>query len=207
MVARVRERVEFVDHYIFPARALDAYRETHRSGLDPGQRDQLVSATRQWCRLLARETRTCLQQPSFAVSDYWRHLVSQPPEQDNLCAGAFGRVPDQSQPAAGTPSPGSAEAAGLHATYLMACADEESTPPHLPLLFRVDWIVDRLDARSYVPNCGEVRYCAATEGTICLQHLTVRPRLRRSRWGGAAAGGIGMSNRDAEGGFGGWGPP
>lgn len=203
-VVRARERLEFVQQYTFPAQALAEY-QAQGQDLDSGQSDHLVAATRQWCRLLAREPQARLEQPSFAVADFWRHLTAQPREHGDLCAGAFGRAPRQPGPPVVTPPPVSAEAMGLYATYLGACADENASPPRLPLLFRVDWMLDRLDARTYMPNCGEVRYCAAAEGSICLQHLVQKPRRRPSRWGGAAAGGIGMSSSDAEGSFAGWG--
>lgn len=205
--SRARQRVDLVDHRVFPPQALAALQTAQRSDLDPSQRESLVAATRQWCRLFAREPHAHLGQPSSAVADHWRHLEGQGQEHADFCAAAFGRrLPRQYPTPVGTPSPGAAEWARLHATYVRACADEDRRPPHLPLLFRVDWLLDRSDARTYAPNCGEVRYCAATEGTICLQHMASRPR-RRSRWGGAAAGGIGMSAKDAASGYSGWSAP
>lgn len=203
--SRAGERVAFVDRYTFPAAALAAFQQAHQSDLDDYQRAQLIAGTRQWCRLLARGPRANLEQPSCAVADHWRYLRAGAEDHLAFCAGAFGGIPRQTGTPTGPPPEASARRTGLHATYLMACSDENAIPPHLPLLFRIDWSLDRLDARTYMPNCGEVRYCAAGDGAICLQHVATAPRGRLSRWDGAPAGGIGTSFSDAEGGYAGWG--
>ena len=129
--------------------------------LDEGRLGLLSQAVRQWCRLVEGHAAARLMVPSSAVAEVWQAL------------GGARTDPDDG-PAIGT-------------TYLLSCADEGAAPPHLPLLFRVDWVLDRLDGRTYVPNCGEIRYCAAPEGTVCLQHAGHPPR-RRLVWNAPAAG-------------------
>lgn len=130
-------------------------------GVDDGQLEQLSGATRQWCRLLDGHPGARLAVPSSAVAEVWESL------------GGVATDP--------------ADGLAIETTYLLSCRDEAAGLPHLPLLFRVDWLLDRLDGRTYVPNCGEVRYCAAVEGTVCLQHVGHPPR-RRLVWNAPAAG-------------------
>ena len=110
-------------------------------------------------------------QPSRAVEQVWAALGGRD----------VPRVPVRRR----GPTPGPS----LGTTYLLACADEGAHPPHLPLVFRVDWVLDHLDGCTYVPNCGEVRYCAAPVGTVCLGHV-LRPARRRTTWRGPLAGGF-----------------
>jgi hypothetical protein len=137
-----------------------AYRRLDPSA-DAGQLEHVSTAVHQWCRLIRRHPGAHLAVPSSAVAGVWNAMGGRPTDPD-----------------AGVP---------LETTYLLSCADEGAAPPHLPLLFRVDWLLDRLDGRTYAPNCGEVRYCAAADGTVCLQHVAHRPR-RKLVWRAPMAG-------------------
>jgi len=91
-------------------------------GVDDDQLAHLTGAVRQWCRIVVRHPRAPLAVPSSAASEVWQAL--------------------------GGLSTDATDGAAIQATYLLACADEGAAPPHLPLLFRIDWVLDRLDGRT-----------------------------------------------------------
>ena len=178
----VAARLGYLDTYVLPPAVLD------RSpvGLSDEQGAHLTAATRQWLRVLARDPR---RPPAAPVQGGGRGVgrAVRPPGRAHRARGPGVRARAPRRPARRA-APCSAGAVALHRTYLAACADEGVQPPHLPLLLRVDWLLDRLDAPTYVPNCGERRYCLSPEDTVCLQHLVARPVGRRTTWRGPDAG-------------------
>lgn len=186
--SRAAGRVDFVDACALSSSVTNRYLASYPD-LTDRQLDRLVAATRQWCRLLARAPRAKIAMPSAAVGELWAEMVAESPFFAGFCAAAFGRMPRPKPVPPAAPGGAVQRSPALRKTYLLASADEGLRREGLPLLFRVDWMLDRLDGLAYVPNCGQVRYCVAPEGTTCLRHVARPPRSRVSHWGGPAAGG------------------
>jgi hypothetical protein len=121
------------------------------------------AATRQWFRLVARNPRARLSMPSVVADDLWRELTLHARDYAVFCDAAFGRLLEHERKPARSPL--------LQATLGYARRDEGCGPTDLPLLFRVDRILEIRDGNRYLADCGGRGECFQASGQICLQHL------------------------------------
>ena len=136
----------------------------------------MEDATRQWFRLAARHPRAKLAMPSVAADAMWHEVTLHTREYDAFCAGAFGRPLHHIPASAVKPE---SIGPGLSAAYRLACEDEPSEAPRLPLLFRVDRELAITGGHRYIADCGGRSECHEVPGARCLRHIAGPEKSRR----------------------------
>ena len=170
-------RVATVNEFSFPSGVRQRFGFAFPSMTSDGVAT-VEAATRQWFRLTARQPRARLTMPSVAVDAMWHELTLHTGEYEQLCRQAFGRplhhIPASSvDPAAAGP--------GLRTAYQLACTDESTVKPALPLLFRVDAELAVAGGHRYLADCGGRAQCYDVQPIRCLQHIAGVGK-RRSQW-------------------------
>lgn len=176
-------RLRAVTDLQFPASARQQLLNRHPHLSD----DDIVlveTATRQWFRIVARQSSAKLSVPSVVVDDLWQELTRHTQDYATFCDAAFGR-PLPHQPRF-TTSAGmtNTDRSALLATLNHGRRDEGCGPTGLPLLFRVDQEVRVQNGKRYLADCGGRGECFPVSDRVCLQHLAgpgKRPKPRGIR--------------------------
>jgi len=171
-------RLAAVQDFPFPSGARQRFGFQHETMNADGIR-MVEDATRQWFRLVARQPKAKLAMPSVAADAMWHEVTLHSREYDAFCASAFGR-PLHHIPASAV-EPGT-NGPGLSAAYRLARADELSTAPALPLLFRVDRELAITGGNHYLADCGGRSTCHEVPGARCLRHVSGLEKARRNGW-------------------------
>lgn len=145
-------RRRFLAGYQLPREVRRAFAAQHPQ-FGESEIDTVALALRQYFGVVQRAGFAYVGMPSRLADDLWHHFILSTGAYQKFCAGAFGRFLHH-HPEAMAPHP-SEIFDGMCRTWFHACALEDLDPARadrLPLLFRLDALLQARDGNLFAPN-------------------------------------------------------